>query len=141
MSAHTEALWQLRPSLSGLAPAERMRRLLLVMQAYVDDSTEPPVFVLAGFLARAEQWASLSAKWAEALELPPKLDYFKMKEAHACTGQFYGCSEQARDDRLALLCEIIKGHVLAAISAAVRHDDYQDVFKGRFAKPLDHPFG
>jgi hypothetical protein len=90
---------------------------VLVMQAYVDDSVEPPVFVLAGFVTHAEQWAKLTVKWADALTRPPTLEYFKMNEAYARKGQFEGWSEPDRDARLGDLAGIIKQHVLAGVSA------------------------
>jgi hypothetical protein len=77
VSALDEALWQLLPSLSGLSGDERDNKLLLVMQAYVDDSVEPPAFVLAGFVARAAQWGRFTIAWEKALDKPPKLDISK----------------------------------------------------------------
>ena len=62
------------------------------MQVYIDDCTEPPVFLLAGFLARAGEFAKLTNKWNAALAKPPKVEYFKMKEAFARQGQFLGWS-------------------------------------------------
>jgi hypothetical protein len=110
------------------------------MQAYVDDSTEPPVFVLAGFVARAEQWAEFTVRWRDALAKPPRLQYFKMKEANACQGQFTGWSVADRDARLADLVGIIKDHALVGISSIVRHTDYSEILRKRIAKPLDSPY-
>jgi hypothetical protein len=110
------------------------------MQAYVDDSVEPPVFVLAGFVARAEQFAQLTLEWQAALDGPPRLEYFKMKEAHALEQQFKGWSKQDRDARLAVLVNIIKNHVLAGVSSVVRHEDFNEALKLKIAKPLDTPY-
>jgi hypothetical protein len=140
MSALTDALWQLLPSLSGLSNDERSRRPLLVMHAYVDDSVEAPVFVLAGFVARAEQWAELTVRWRSALERPPRLDFFKMKEAHALQGQFRGWSKADRDARLAEFVSIIRDHVLVAVYSVVHQRDYLAVMKRRLAAQLDNPY-
>lgn len=140
MSVLDEALWQLLPSLSGLPSDLRWQRLVLVMQAYIDDCTEPPVFLLAGFLAPAGEFAKLTDKWNSALAKPPRLEDFKMKEAFARQGQFLGWSIQDRDARLADLVAIIKEHVMVGICAVVRHDDFSDVLKGRIGKPLDNPY-
>jgi len=110
------------------------------MQAYIDDSIEPPVFVLAGFVARGEQWGKLTIAWEKALDKPPRLEYFKMKEAHALEGKFKGWSKRDRDARLTLLVNIIREHVLGSVSAVVRQTDFSDVLKGRIATPLDNPY-
>lgn len=111
-----------------------------MIQTFVDDNTEPPVFLLAGFVARAEHFVELTRKWKAALAKPPKLAYFKMKEAHARRGQFWGWSVLDRDARLADLVSIIKEHVLARVSAVVRQDEYHAVLRDRIAKPLDSPY-
>jgi hypothetical protein len=110
------------------------------MQAYIDDSKGPPVFVLAGFIARTDQWSALTARWHDALDLPPRLKYFKMHEAHTCTGEFTGWKQTDRDVRLASLAGIIKDHVVAGVSSVVRQDDYDEIMAGRIAKPLDYPY-
>ena len=110
------------------------------MQAYIDDSKGPPVFVLAGLIARAEQWSEMTGRWRDALDRPPRLKHFKMHEAHSYTGEFAGWGQTDRDLRLAALAGIIKDHVVAGISSVVRQDDYDGIVKGRIAKPLDYPF-
>ena len=131
MSALDEALWQLLPSLSGLPTEERRQRLVLAMQAYIDDCIEPPVFLLAGFLAPAGEFAKLTDKWGGALAKRPRLEYFKMKEASARQGQFLGWSIENRDARLAELATIIKEHVTVGMCAVVRQDEIQGSIKGQ----------
>lgn len=142
MSAPENWLWQLLPGLSGLARPERRRRLILVLETYSDDSGsgDPPVYLLAGFVARAEQWGELSERWVEALRGPPKLDYFKMKEAAALEYQFKGWRERDRDHRLEKLVGIIKDHVLVAVSVAVYHRDYSEVISDKLSKETDAPY-
>ncbi len=88
-----------------------------MMEAYADDSGtgDPPVFLLAGFVGRAERWAEFSERWIEALRGRPRLKYFKMKEAAALEGQFKGWSESDRDKRLATLVDIIKDYGFLAV--------------------------
>jgi hypothetical protein len=98
-----------------------------VLQAYSDDSgnnADSPVFVLAGFIARAEKWIEFEKRWAEALSGPPSIAYFKMKECAALRGQFGGWGNAARDERLASLVRIIKETALASIFALVRRADF-----------------
>jgi hypothetical protein len=110
------------------------------MQAFIDDSTEPPAFVLAGFLGRASDFAQLTDRWAVVLAKQPTLEYFKMSEAFAFQGQFLGWSVTDRDERLTDLVGIIKEHAMAGIYAMVRWDDFSEIMKGRIAKPLDNHY-
>ncbi|HEV7264157.1 MAG TPA: DUF3800 domain-containing protein [Falsiroseomonas sp.] len=135
-------VWDILPALSGTPDPERRRRLLLVLHVYIDDSgqTEPPVFVLAGYVARAERWAEFSDAWKAALAGPPALDYFKMHEAFKREGQFKGWTVEARDKRLRLLAGIIREHVLASVAVTVRHEDYRTALKGVVDPFLDRPY-
>jgi hypothetical protein len=55
----------------------------LVLRAYIDDShTVQTAFVLAGYIATAENWAAFSDDWQEVLDMPPRLERFKMADAH-----------------------------------------------------------
>src|SRR3974390_2605970 len=105
--------------------------MIIQPQACVDDSgSEPqsPIFVFAGFIASAKQWADFSADWQKALDEPPGLSYFKLTEALSLSakGQFSrhkGGTEQKRDDRLVHLGQIIRKHVIVRIHAQISNDD------------------
>jgi hypothetical protein len=78
---------------SGLPTKARKKRKLVILspQAVIDDSVDQPnrtFLVLGGFVSSANNWAALSDDWREALNLEPKLDYFKMSEANVLGGQF-----------------------------------------------------
>jgi hypothetical protein len=68
---------------SGSPDKKRRNRLLLMLQAHIDDSGwdgVSPVFVLAGYVAKKEQWDSFSDQWRATLDLDPLLrPSFKMK--------------------------------------------------------------
>lgn len=59
--------------------------------AFVDDSGsggDSPYFVLAGYAACESAWTTFLPHWQSVLDLPPKLEYFKMSEAESLKGQF-----------------------------------------------------
>jgi hypothetical protein len=123
---------RVRAEVSGLPPGRRERRLMAFCQAAIDDSGNEPnqqIFVLAGFVAPAENWIAFSLGWDRALkEAPIPLDYFKFTEAMRLRGQFdkdRGWTEPMRDDQLRTFSEIIRKHASARFSAAVRHEHYQ----------------
>ena len=98
---------------SGLAPVEREKRSLMVLQAgYFDDSGSDAGsrwYVLAGFLATVEQWKSVATKWDETLHREPNdLRYFKMAHAMALDGQFRrGWTAPLRDKLITELVDIV----------------------------------
>jgi len=119
---------------AGVPPLLR-RRLILVLQVYADDSGndgESEVFVLAGFIARAEEWIAFENKWRKALEKPRSLEYFKMKECAARRKQFDGWSKSDRDAKLLELTEIIKSIAVACVYSLVRRSEFEKVFSHVF---------
>jgi hypothetical protein len=119
-------IWAL---VSGLAGARRRNRLLLMLQAYIDESftIDPPIYAMAGFIAPAEKWAAFSDEWALCLS---PIKHFKMNDAMTLDGEFRWWREDNRDEKVALLRAIIDEHVTAAIACAVRPDELARVFDG-----------
>ncbi|MGB6306440.1 MAG: DUF3800 domain-containing protein [Steroidobacteraceae bacterium] len=113
-----------------------------MLRAFFDDSGrgQEPIYVLAGFVARAEAWARFSDKWAEALHQAPRIEYFKMNEANTLTGQFKGWTEDTRDKKMLALVHAIKGHVLCGLSVVMRHKDYAEIFKGHIHERMDQAY-
>jgi hypothetical protein len=142
MPARKYQVWDIIPWLSGLPAPDRYERLIMALQAYFDDSgrDDPPVFVLAGYVARAEQWAAFSDEWSAALAADPAIDYFKMQEAFSASGQFEGWSRHAIDGKLLLLANIIPRYVLQGLGVTVLHNEYNEVMRGQFAPQLDRPY-
>ena len=74
----------MRELISGIPKQRRDRRLLMPMQAFIDDSqSDGEVLVLAGYLARFEQWERFSLDWQELLDMRPRWQRFKMVEVAA----------------------------------------------------------
>lgn len=143
MSAQrTTKVWDIFPFLCGLPSPERLRRLILSLLVFADDSgkNQQPVFVMAGFISRAENWAKFSDEWKEALEAHPSIAYYKSSEAFSLQGQFLHWKEAARDEKVLLLANIIKRHVAAALSSTVSHEDYAATLRGRINKFMDRAY-
>jgi hypothetical protein len=109
---------------SGFPSGERERRILMVLQACIDDSGEleetiNPAFVLAGFIAESEAWADFSTHWSETLHSHPSIEYFKMVEASNKRGQFRGWSDEQINVKIAALAKVIKQHAGLRVSVSV----------------------
>jgi len=78
--------------------------------------------VLGGFVSTADRWELFADEWQAALDLTPKLDYFKMREAERLKDQFdpkRGWTEAKRDDRVIALTRIINKHAMFKVHIGV----------------------
>ncbi|MEX2126749.1 MAG: DUF3800 domain-containing protein [Xanthobacteraceae bacterium] len=113
-----------------------------MLKAYIDDSGvgQHPVYVLAGFVASAREWAPFSDAWDRVLWMSPRIRYFKMSEAMGLNGEFLGISPERRDEKLRLLVNAIECHRLYGVSIAIPHFIFENLFKGRLTKPMNSPY-
>ena len=138
----TPAASRARPSqhIRGPEPL-RSRRLLLMLKAYIDDSGvgQPPISILAGWVAQGEKWAVFSDEWQQALEMRPRLAYFKMSEAHSFSGEFNGWTIESRNERVRFLISIIERCGPLGISVALPYADHQRLQQEQWYKDFELP--
>lgn len=99
--------------------------MLQFVQAFVDDSKserDPPFFVLGGYVATAQTWTDFSTKWQQALEMRPRIKYFKLREAVRGIGEFYGASEALRQERIGVMRGVIELFHISGFSISFRLD-------------------
>jgi hypothetical protein len=127
-SAAAKYLWDLLCDL----PSQKRRGIRLVMlRAYFDESGtgQPPVFTLGGFIASSEQWAKFTDAWQTVLDMPLKLDYFKLDDAIHFKGPFSGWSVERRNERILLLNDVIAEHVATGFCFTFNLEDFEIFFK------------
>jgi hypothetical protein len=128
----------------GLPSKTRGSRLMLMLKAFVDDSHSGhtgPVFVLAGYISTAEKWAAFTDRWQMLLDGPPKLEYFKMKEAFRLEDQFRGWSAPDRDERLTAMALAINDYAMEGMISIIPSEPYDRLFRGKFRDPMfDRPY-
>lgn len=115
----------------GLSVDKLERRILVIWKAYLDDSgnrTHSPVLVLGGWIASIATWAEFVPHWDAMLEMPPRLEYFKMNEAAKLKGQFESWSEARRDERVALAYKTIEEHIPYQVSVIVDLEPFYRTF-------------
>ncbi len=119
-----------------------------MFQAWLDDAGKDdisPVYLLAGYSARAQVWKDFADEWQEELDRPPKLRWLHATEAYNLKGEFgfdketqtpspwriaYGTSnERARDERLLKFADIAIRHLSPESDSyglvwMLRHTDY-----------------
>ena len=95
------------------------------MQVMVDDSgygiTQSPAFVMAGLIASAEHWATLSDRWRECLDEPPAIAYLKMYEAAGRKEQFSNWRASAVEKKVRSLVSILIDAAPTVLMITVDH--------------------
>jgi Protein of unknown function (DUF3800) len=116
ISAAQDRVWV---QVSGMSPEKSGRRLLLALQAFIDDSySADGYFVLGGHIASAEAWAAFAKEWEHMLPfgvLDARNKYhFKMAEM---------AQSLERMGRVGAFYRIIEHYVLASISCRFKPID------------------
>lgn len=129
--------------LSGLPMYKRKRRVIVVIQSFLDDSGVKgthPIFTFAGFIGRAEKWAKFSDEWIRWLHSEPRIGYLKMNEAVKLNGEFRGFTKEERNDKLRGCISILKEYPQQAIQISVNVADYESNLAKKTAKSARNPY-
>ena len=119
-SAWAEAELPVWALLCGLHSLKREGWRRLVLQAYIDHSCEAGTFVLAGYLAAAEEWAAFSKEWKELLDDQPVLKRIEMQEM---------AQSPERMERASRLYRTIERHVRIAVSCIIPVDELRQAVR------------
>jgi hypothetical protein len=114
---------------TGLPPRLRGRRLLLVLQAFIDDGGDTDRFLMAGYVAPIRNWEQFSGEWQKVLEESPRISIFKVKN--------YRHLSEMRFHRF---ISAINHHVSFAVSCAISLKGYENEMKGFLAPRVDNPY-
>ena len=106
------------------------KRKPVIVNGYVDETESDAVFVMAGYVAPADEWAKFSDAWAAALAARPKISALKTNDAMRAPprGEFWGVSEELRDEKLRLFYSIIEAHVGYSASCVVHLEPLKRIF-------------
>ncbi len=104
----------------------------MVLHVYADESGKGArdVFVMAGLLARAEQWKAFCEDWQLVLDMPPAVEAFHMNEIVA-----------AKDfARIKAASGVLKKYKFPAVAVSIFIGDFDAVLKGRIGPKIDSPY-
>ena len=107
------------------------KRSYFILRGYIDDSgyrDHSPVMVLGGWITPVVNWLEFVPEWQAMLDMPLRLDYFKMNETANLDGQFDGWSDQRRDERVALAFKIIEQHAKFKVSCIIHLEPFYRIF-------------
>ncbi len=113
-----------------------------MLTAYIDDSNigDPPVYIMAGWIASVDVWKSFSTAWDDVLRMSPRVGYFKYDDAMGDGGPFHGISTALRDEKVKLLVECIADANLLGIAAIIHHAPFERLFLRSPSKELRNPY-
>jgi Protein of unknown function (DUF3800) len=120
----------------------RDRHIIVALKIYVDDSgtRQPPVYILAGWIAQADQWASFSDQWQATLDMRPKIAYFKFVEAMTLSGEFSGISASSRDEKMNLMVNLLRDFDLLGVSITIPHAIFNTYFGDSASPDIRNPY-
>jgi hypothetical protein len=104
-----------------------------MFEAYFDDSTsniDDQELIVAGYIDNKERWLHFSLLWKMCLNASPKIEYFKMSEAHALRGQFQDWEPHARDSKVRQLADILELFRPLSFTISIKRRDYESHLKG-----------
>ena len=99
-------------SVCGFPAEKRRRRLLHMLKAYIDESEEGGMFVIAGYISTAERWAAFSDDWRNVLDT--NSPHYKRLDAYKSSLMRVG--SQVDMEQSGWFYNAIEDHALAAIS-------------------------
>lgn len=119
-SAGADRVWS---HVTGLSPSKSGNRLLMVWQAFMDESFDDEFFVLAGYVSTAEHWAKFAKEWEELLPYAALDD--------ACDEYHFKMSSMAmskdRLSRVQAFYRIIFRHVYLGLTVVVPSSALENV--------------
>jgi hypothetical protein len=137
VNALLDHVWGVNPSVdrvwaqvAGIAPAQAVGRWLMALQVFIDDSyTDGGVYVLAGYLAKAEQWAAFTADWDALLPetYPGKAGIRRFKMAQMAMHM----------DRVARFHKIIERHLPYCVSVKLDAKDVERAMSRVWSDNID----
>ena len=94
-----------------------------MLQVVIDDSgrgqENEPAFVLAGYIARVQNWCEFADRWQALLAAPPSLDYLRGNDAYWLACQFEGWTQADRDKKIIKLISLIRRYAPLSVTLAV----------------------
>ncbi|MEO6806025.1 MAG: DUF3800 domain-containing protein [Edaphobacter sp.] len=131
----SDGSWHVMRYVAGMPRSVGRSRLLVILQAYMDESgnwgenDSDEVFVVAGFVSSAEKWQQFADNWLDN-RLPIDLKMtFAMKQV-----------KRGKVAYLEAVTSMIETAAMARVESAVHLASYRESVKGKIPKEVDNPY-
>ena len=91
----------------GMAYQYRKNRLMVTLQAFVDDSGDESTFALGGFIAPIKVWDEICVEWTAICQETPQIGYYRTNEALGLKECFKKMDQGQRNQKIARLAMAI----------------------------------
>lgn len=112
--------------------------ILTMLQAFIDETGNDPTafaFNFAGWIGTVQEWKRFSTEWAEELQRPPAIKYFKHSEAKHLSGEFAGLSREEGDRKILGLATVIAERDVYGVIAGMKHSVLQNILRDAVPPP------
>lgn len=142
-AAYSEATSSLASLICGYGPEIVRRKLIVSLQAFVDDSSseiDGRNMVLAGYVHSADRWLRFSEDWELALNEKPRIEYFRMSEAQNLSGQFRNFTRDQQVAKTRTLGNVIRWYSPKSFECWVSKKSFDRIVKPVAPYDLKNPY-
>jgi len=105
-----------------------------MLKAFFDEASDDTNdFLMAGWLARFDEWESFSTAWEKELKFNPAIEYFNHNEAMGNKCQFKGWSDVDRDSKMMALAGVIARYNLVGLVGRIDIPQLDSLFSRSIA--------
>jgi hypothetical protein len=106
-----------------------------MIRAFIDESEQGNVFLMAGWVTDYETWQRFNEDWRRALDAEPTIRYFKHHEAKGDppSGEFKGWSPEQIEDKIAKLVDVVCRHEMYGVVSGLNVATHDAAYSGAAA--------
>jgi len=133
------------PPQKGIAAPLRddyVGRLMMALQAFVDDSGDENTYVLGGFIAPIKVQEKLYHDWSMICKERPRIGYYRTNDAIGLKACFLNWNQDDRNGKIARLSSVIPTENCYGIASYLSKSDFEELIidKAGFPPMYDNPY-
>src|SRR5438093_1477389 len=97
-----------------------LKQSAFMKQAFFDESSNHEVFLIAGWMADAREWARFNDHWRAVLPEAPAIHHFKHHDAMSFEGDFTGWTKDARDAKVMALASVLTSYDVSGMAGGIK---------------------
>jgi hypothetical protein len=128
----------------GLSPELAEGAVVVILDAFADDSQNDDHYIVAGFVAPMARWGRFDSEWFSVLETSPRLGFYRASDADnlGVPGtQFEHFAQAQRDQRIAALARVIPtGTCCFGFRCTISKADFHELYSPTFHPVWKDPY-